>query len=269
MSIDTPQIRRTRSAVRVLFIRVLLCLCLLVGAALTSVYLLCVFKPELVTSTVQEQLCAATGMPWQIRGGIVPVLDPFPGIIVSDVRILSVSADQIAQAEPTLPLAQVKTARLYPDVSSLWRLSLNFRLIELVEPTINLAYDNQGRPIWLPLPQGCGVPGADVPPAPPGLDASPLPCAPRSGVTEPGAVGPGASSQAAPTPPASAALSATAPASTASNAVAPSPAVSNSTAPGPAARNATIPTSAPGEGAGGGGTSGTRTPNLTRMKRLL
>ena len=253
MSIDTLQSRRTRSVVRVLFVRILLCLCLLFGAAAASIYLLCAFKPELVVAIAQEQLCAATGMPWQIRGDIVPVLDPFPGITVSDVRIPTVSAEQAPQAEPALPLAQVKTVRMYLDASSLWRLSLNFRLIELEEPTINLAYDKQGRPIWLPLPRGCEVPGAASSPVSPGMEAPPLPVASGSGVSDPAAPAPVVPTPVASTP-------------NASNPGAPASAVPTPAALNPGVSPSEANTPASGEGLG---TNGDDSDALTGVAHFL
>ena len=170
MRIATLQVSRMRSIIAFLFFWVLLPLCVLSGAAVGSLYLLCTFKPGIVAASVQDHLCYATGMPWQIKGEIIPVLDPFPGINVSDVSLLAVSTDQVVQSEPTLPLAHVKSARLYLDIASLWRFSLRFRLIELEEPTINLAYDRLNRPIWLPLAQQ-----SVVPPDPASSAAAPVP----------------------------------------------------------------------------------------------
>ena len=140
------------------FLWMLLALFVLAGAAVGSLYLICTFKPELVAASVQEHLCAATGMPWQIRGAIRPVLAPYPGVTVSDVSILAASSAQAPQAASATPLAHVGMVRFYLDLSSLWEFSLNFRLIELEEPTINLAYDEQNRPLWRPLPQECALP---------------------------------------------------------------------------------------------------------------
>lgn len=217
MSTNDLQIHRARSVLRVLFVRGLLALCLLFGAAAASVYLLCAFKPGLVAATVQEHLCAATGLPWRIQGDIRPVLAPFPGVTVSDARILTVFDDRTPQAASTPPLVHVKAARLYLDVSSLWRFSLRFRLIELEEPTINFAYDDQDRPIWLPLPQTCEPPGAVAASALPGVTAPSLPQTSGSVVpstfAEPGATlpVPASSASSAPTVTASAPIFVTPP----------------------------------------------------------
>ena len=156
MSTSTP--RKKRSALTSFCLWTLLALFVLAGAGVGSLYLLCTFKPELVAASVQEHLCAATGMPWQIRGVVRPVLAPYPGVTVSDVSILAASSAQAPQAASATPLAHVRKARFYLDLSSLWEFSLNFRLIELEEPTINLAYDEQNRPLWRPLPQECELP---------------------------------------------------------------------------------------------------------------
>lgn len=156
MSTSTP--RNKRSTLTSICLWTLLSLFVLAGAGVGSLYLLCTFKPELVAASVQEHLCAATGLPWQIRGVIRPVLAPYPGVTVSDVSVLAASSAQAPGAASATPLAHVGKARFYLDLSSLWEFSLNFRLIELEDPTINLAYDAQNRPLWRPLPQECELP---------------------------------------------------------------------------------------------------------------
>ena len=156
-----------RQVLKILFLWILLPLFLLSGAAVGSLYLLYTFRPALVAASVQEHLCVATGMPWQIKGEIQPVLVPYPGISVSNVAVLAVSPEQVAQAGSASLFVHVKAVRLYLDVSSLWNFSPRFRFIELEAPTVNLAYDKLNRPLWLSLAQECEIPPSSVEPSSP------------------------------------------------------------------------------------------------------
>ena len=131
--------------------RMLFPLCLLLLASISSLYLLCTYKPELIAASVQQQLNAATGLPWRIRGGIEPALWPYPGINASDVRIMAASNEQEYLANPSRPMVHAKNVLIYLDPASLWKWSLRLHLIELNEPVINLDYDAQNRPLWIPL----------------------------------------------------------------------------------------------------------------------
>lgn len=148
---------RMRAIGRGFLLCLLLPVCLLCGAAVGSFSLLCTFRPEIVSVKVQELLCASTGLPWQIKGDIAFTLDPFPGVSVGDVRILAASMDQAGLSEPALPFVEVESARLYLDIASMLRFSPRVRLVVLDRPTINLAYDQHKRPLWLPLPEGCEI----------------------------------------------------------------------------------------------------------------
>ncbi len=126
-------------------------LLLLFCAGLVSLYLICVYKPDMVNGLVQGQLLQATGMPWRIAGAIRPVLTPFPGLAVSDLRLVAASPEQLPLADPERPLAHVPKLHLYADMASLAAGAPRFRLIELFAPVIHLAYDGQKRPLWLPF----------------------------------------------------------------------------------------------------------------------
>ena len=147
---------------RILLVWILLPVCLLTVAGVGSLYLLCTYKPEIVTSSVQYHLRAATGLPWRIRGAISPALWPYPGINAADVRIAAATTGQEAAADPARPLMHAKNVLIYLDPISLFKWRPVFQRIELVEPAINLAYDAAGRPLW-------SAPGGEAPPgdAPP------------------------------------------------------------------------------------------------------
>lgn len=138
----------TRRFFRILLLWVLLPICLLTVAGVGSLYLLCTYKPEIVTSSVQYHLRAATGLPWRIRGAIRPALWPYPGVSAADVRIAAATTGQEAAADPARPLMHAKNVLIYLDPVSLLKWRPVFQRIELVEPAINLAHDAAGRPLW-------------------------------------------------------------------------------------------------------------------------
>ncbi|MCL1939863.1 MAG: hypothetical protein FWG04_04305 [Desulfovibrionaceae bacterium] len=165
MTEQAPSARpsKPRSLIRGIFLWVLLPLLLLLFAGLASLYTICLYKPELVTAVMQRHLSEATGMPWRIKGAIRPVLAPFPGLVLSDVNLMAATLEQIPYADTSRPLLHVGKLRLYADPVSVLRLSPRFHQVELIEPVINLAYDQHGRPLWLPLPQEETGPGASGP----------------------------------------------------------------------------------------------------------
>lgn len=136
---------------RILCLWILLPLLLLFAAGISSLFLLCAYKPELVAVAVQQYLAGSTGLPWRIRGEIRPVLLPTPGIVVSDVRILAATMDQTYLADIGRPLVRAKTLRIHMDPLSLLKLEPKARMIELDTPIVSLAYDAEQRPLWLPL----------------------------------------------------------------------------------------------------------------------
>lgn len=160
----------TRSLCRVLLLWILLPLLVLAAAGVTSIYLLCRYQPDLVAGTVQQYLNATTGLPWRIRGGIRPMLTPLPGFMASDVRLLAASEEQSLVSDPVRPLMQVEHLRLYIDPADLWSWPPRLEAIELDHPTINLVYDRQSRPLWLP---------PDAPPQTPPPEPDPPPDAAR------------------------------------------------------------------------------------------
>ena len=147
---NTYQRTASRRFIRRLLLWGVLPLCLLVFASVSSLYLLCVYRPELVTATVQRHLSDATGMPWRIKGEIRPVFSPGPGLVVSDVSLVAASFEQMRNTKADLPLVHVSRLRLYVDPDSLLDMTPRFRLIEFEDPVINLAYDQENRPLWLP-----------------------------------------------------------------------------------------------------------------------
>lgn len=152
-----------RAVFHLLLTWVLLPLCLFSLAGVASLYLLCRFKPDLVISSAQYHLSAATGMPWRIRGSITPALAPYPGVRIADVRLLAISPELGFHANSDRPLLQVKTLYLYLDPLALLTFSVRFQRIELEEPVINLAYDTQKRPLWIAPPPPADAPPPDSP----------------------------------------------------------------------------------------------------------
>lgn len=157
-----------RSPFRLLCKWVLLPLCLLLLVPLILVYLLCVFRPDVIASGVQREMIEATGLPWRIQGAILPELFPYPGLSIADVRLLAATPEQAANSDPDRPLMQVGRLHLYIDPASLSSFSLRFHRVELEDPVVNLAYDANKHPLWIapadPLPgqtHGQGELGAD------------------------------------------------------------------------------------------------------------
>lgn len=148
---NIPDKKKKKSLLTRILTRGLLLLFLLITASFCSFYLFCVYQPDIVASRLQKELSAATGLPWRIKGSVLPVFFPGPGIAASNVSILAASAEQEYYADPARPLVQTQTLRLSLEFSSLLSLRPRLRLIELVEPVINLSYDRKGRPLWLPL----------------------------------------------------------------------------------------------------------------------
>ena len=153
--------RRPGSLLRGVLLWGLLPLLLIIFAGLSSLYAICLYKPELVIAFVQRHLHEGTGMPWRIKGSIRPVAIPHPGLVVSEVSLMAATREQSRYADTARPLAHVARLSLYVDPASLSRLAPRFHLIELVDPAINLVYDRHGRPLWLPLPDP-DVPGDSV-----------------------------------------------------------------------------------------------------------
>ena len=128
-------------------------------AGLTSLYALCLYKPELIAAIAQRELSRATGMPWRIKGDIRPVFVPVPGLALSDVSLVAATREQRQYADAARPLVHVAKLRLYVDPAALTRLELRLYQVELVEPVINLTYDQYDRPLWRPLPDAVPDPG--------------------------------------------------------------------------------------------------------------
>ena len=184
----------SRLIIRRLLLWGVLPLCLLLFGAVSSLYLLCVYRPELVTATVQRHLSDATGMPWRIKGEIRPVFSPGPGFVVSDVSLVAVSFEQMRHTKTDLPLVHVAKLRLYVEPASLLDMTPRFRLIEFEDPVINLAYDQEGRPLWLPYEK---APSEEAAGAPPGAPDAPATAALVPDVSAPDASAPNTPTQAA------------------------------------------------------------------------
>lgn len=142
-----------RRLARRLLLWLALPLILICAAGAGSLHLLCIYQPELVTAAVQQQLIASTGLPWRIRGHIRPSFLPRPGIVATDVRITAASTAQDFYANASRPLVHAKSLRISLDFSTFWTLTPRLSLLELDEPTVNLVYDGENRPLWLPPEQ--------------------------------------------------------------------------------------------------------------------
>lgn len=153
------------------FLRVVLCCLLLFLALVISVYLLCLYKPDLVAGAVQHKLSEATGMPWRIKGEIRPVLGPSPGFVITDVSLVAASMEQSYYADAALPLVRVPVLRLYASPVSFLELNPRLERIELIDPVISLAYDTRNRPLWIPPEQGAAKGDEAVPPPSEGAGA--------------------------------------------------------------------------------------------------
>lgn len=154
----TEEVRKRQSGfmrrlARVLTLWIGLPLFLLFGVSLASVYLFCIFRPELVTSGMQEQLTRLTGLPWRIEGEVTPVLAPDLSIEATGVFILAASTDQSDFIDADRPLIKVAKLRVGIEPSSLlsFPFAPKFQFIELESPSVHLAYDAQKRPLWQPL----------------------------------------------------------------------------------------------------------------------
>lgn len=121
-----------------------------VTAVAGSITLVCVFKPDLVTASVQQHLIDATGLPWRIRGSIRPSFSRGIGIVAKDVQIIAATTEQGFYANSVRPLVHAKSLRIVLDLVSLFEFKPMTKLIELDEPTVNLVYDGMGRPLWQP-----------------------------------------------------------------------------------------------------------------------
>lgn len=135
---------------RILLLWVLLPLCLTAIATCASLALLCAYKPDVITPTLQYHLRAATGLPWRIRGAVKPSLWPYPGISVTDVRIAAASIKQEAGADVARPLLHARDVLIYFEPASILKFQPVFQHIEIVSPLINLTYDQNKQPLWLP-----------------------------------------------------------------------------------------------------------------------
>ncbi|MDL2268208.1 hypothetical protein LJC46_09555, partial [Desulfovibrio sp. OttesenSCG-928-G15] len=138
-------------------VRVLLDVVVFLGILLTAgfavLYYVCTYEPRLITSYIEDYLVERTDMPWQLNGAVKPVFSPYPGLRVADVRALAASVAQEGAAKSDKPLLEVRELSLLIAPDSLESFTPRIHLIELDSPVINLAYDEQQRPLWLPPEQ--------------------------------------------------------------------------------------------------------------------
>ncbi|MDR3175093.1 MAG: hypothetical protein LBU06_00955 [Desulfovibrio sp.] len=98
---------RPRSPLRRFIFWLLLLPLLLAVSLLGSLYILCVSKPDLVIATLEKHVSAVAGVPLRIRGGVRPILAPFPGIEALDVLIPADYGAEVPAEAPSDPPAEV------------------------------------------------------------------------------------------------------------------------------------------------------------------
>lgn len=125
--------------------------CLIFFSVIAVVIAYCLVWPEKVVTEVQEQLSASTKLPWRINGAIYPMLTPALGIRALDVLILAASEQQSGLCNLDRPLIQAKEVYVTIEANTLFSLNPRIKLIRLESPGIHLTYDEQQRPLWLPL----------------------------------------------------------------------------------------------------------------------
>ncbi|MDR1489966.1 MAG: hypothetical protein LBS65_05705 [Desulfovibrio sp.] len=114
ISIKPPP--RSRSPLRRFILWVLLLHLLLAVSLLGSLYILCVSKPEIVIAALEKHISAVAGVPLRIRGGVRPVLAPFPGIEALDVHIPADDGKDAPAGVPenaSPPLAEFEAIRFF------------------------------------------------------------------------------------------------------------------------------------------------------------
>lgn len=123
---------------------------ILLAVAAAVVYYICAYEPRLITEKVEDYLTELTEMPVKINGAVRPVFSPYPGLCVADVRILAATVSQGEHVSLDKPLVEVRELSLFLDPAAMESWELRVHRIEMDTPIINLAYDEQQRPLWLP-----------------------------------------------------------------------------------------------------------------------
>ncbi len=141
--------RSTRGVwLKILRLTALSLLCLVLGLT-AGVYLLCRFKQDYVVALAQKELRARTNLPFTLRGPVMPVLRPRPGIRLGSLRLAAADMSLEHQVPVGSPLLSLE--RLEVTVNPLAFLFKNGHLLDIVlrSPLVTLAYTADGTPLWV------------------------------------------------------------------------------------------------------------------------
>ncbi|MDR0827252.1 MAG: AsmA family protein [Desulfovibrio sp.] len=113
--------RGSKSPLRFFIVWILLPFSLILASILTSLYLLCISKPDLVARTLEKHISAAVGLPVHIRGEVRPSLLPFPGLVATQLDIGPASEESAGSA-----LVEIASVNIRLDPASLLDLAPRF-----------------------------------------------------------------------------------------------------------------------------------------------
>ncbi len=137
---------------------------------LVGLFMLCWFKQDYVARMAERHLREQSGLPFTVRGPVMPVLFPRPGVSVGNLRLAAADMSLERAAPPEHPLLSLTALEVTVDPFALL-FEGHLAHIVLDEPLVTLAYAADGTPLWVP-PQDPEAPAPGAAPAAlPALDA--------------------------------------------------------------------------------------------------